>query len=82
MSSVQAQPIGSIIADPLVQQTSENTLNESVPLQSGSHPLVPAEDGKQTTEKNIIEEKLEHAFSKDKHDQEISGAGVGSHPKA
>lgn len=69
------------VSDPLVEQTSVNKANQTPPIQSGSHPQVAAEEGSPTRKENPVESLLEHAFGKDVHDQEISGAGVGNHPK-
>ena len=69
------------MTDPLVEQSEHNTLNKQTPLHSGSLPRVEAEANEQTSQKNIIETKMEEAFGKEQHDKEISGAGVGSHPR-
>ncbi len=69
--------------DPLLAQASDNKNVTDDPVkQSGSAPKTDSEHDKAPKpEKNIIETKLEKAFGKEEHEQEISGAGVGSHPK-
>jgi len=70
-------------SDPLLEQAEQNRLTDGTPAQSGSAPLTEHErdQGKdaETGHKNVAETLMERAFDKDGHQQEIGGAGVGTH---
>lgn len=67
-------------SDPLLEQAMGNKINDGVPLDQGSRPLLQSEPDKDTHETNVFETKMDRAFGAEEHKQEIGGAGVGNHP--
>ena len=76
-----AQQTTATSSDPLLEQSNLNKINEDAPISSGSHPPVQVEDGSTQHETNTFEKKLDEAFAVHEHDKELTGAGVGAHPK-